>query len=179
VPAVIAAELAGTGWDNPPRLYLIGQHDGRCELHPFPLPGFLWDAMPLHQVIATTAAAAASALARHGARLDPDFAGAAVRFEAWDLPWPLLHGPALARAHADLALGRVHARPDRIECRYIFAAGLDGTCWEARQIRAQPLPRTATYPPGAPQPSDNARAYDALRFFTRTVLGPDGPVAGP
>lgn len=175
VPAALAAELAGTSWDEPPDLYLISRHDGRCELHPLQVPRFLWTAMPFDHVIAVTAGAAAAAARKAGGEVGPDMIGAAVRFEAWTLPWPLLHGPALAQARTDLAAGRVHTRDDRIERRFIFATGRDGTLWEATQLRTQPRPRTITYPPGAPQPSDTNHAYDALRLLTHAVLGHDDP----
>jgi hypothetical protein len=108
----------------------------------------------------------------------PSYIGAAVRFETWDLPWPLLHGPALAQARADLALSRVRTRPDRIERRFIRAAAGDGTSWEATQIQGQRAPRTATYLPGTSPPVHPIPVYQALRDLNRALLSPSDPAPG-
>jgi len=178
VPAVIAAELAARpSWDEPPGLYLIGARDGRCELLPFAVPLAAWSRMPVHGVIAAVAAFTATRSAGSGP--DPAVLGTAARFEAWDLPWPFLKGPALTQARLDLAAGRVRARTDRIEARYILATARDGTAWQGRQYRVQASPSVSTYPPGTPPPGDPISS--ALRLFTRAAAAPgiDGPAPSP
>jgi len=152
--------------------------DDRCEFHLFPVPERIWRTVRLDQAITATARAGAGIIAEAGGRLVPSYIGAAVRFEAWDLPWPLLRGPALAQARADVALSRVHARPDRIERRFILAAARDGTSWEATQIRGQRAPRTATYLPGTSPPVHPVPVYQALRDLNRALLSPGDPAPG-
>jgi hypothetical protein len=176
LPAALAAELAGAPWGAPPGLYLIGLQDGRYALDLFPVPERLWRELPPDTVITAAAALGSEIIA--GGRLHPSYAGTAVRLEVWDLPWPLLLGPARDQARADLAAGLVYTRPDRIERRYLFAAGRDGTSWMATQLRTQPVPRTATYPAGTVL-KETLGAYRALRVLNRAIFGPQGPVPEP
>lgn len=176
VPAALAAELAGRAWGGQPVLYLMEMAGGRCELDPLPVPGRAWRSLPLHEVITVTAAG----IRRAGAGpADPCFVGAAVRFEDWDLPWPLLGGRALLRAWADFAAGRAGTRPDRIRSRFILAAGRDGTSWQARQQRHSPLPRVTGASPGEPLPPAPPAAWAAIRHFTRAVVGPEASAPEP
>ena len=151
MPAVLAADLAGRpAWGERPTLYLMEMADGRCQLDPLDIPARAWHSLPLHNVIAATAAGIRRA---NIGPADPAFIGTAVRFEDWDLPWPLLTGAALHQACSDLTAGAIHARHDRIETRLILAAGRDGTSWLARQHRHSPSPRVITSVPGeAPAP---------------------------
>ena len=172
VPEALAAELAGRAWGGLPALYLVELDGGTCGLYPLPVPARAWRSHPVHVVVTVTAGSIGRADAGPA---DPVFAGAAVRFEDWDLPWAFLDGPARRDAAAALAAGTVHARPDRIRTRFVLAAGRDGTAWLARQHRHSAAPTVVTCPAGSPRPPAPPRAWAAIGHFARTVLGPLPP----
>jgi hypothetical protein len=130
-------------------------------------------------VLAAMAADIAMLGARPGATARPGFYGVAFRFEAWDLPWGLLQGPARRQAQADLAAGRLHARPGRLEARYFLGTGRDGATYEARQYRWQDRVRSTAYPPSREAPQ--SPVHDALRLITTTAAraSRDEPGAEP
>lgn len=177
VPVALAAELAGIPWGKLPALpalYLIGRHHGQCRLLPLEIPDSDWQAAPFDHVIVNAARIGASHIAKSGTRLHSAIIGAAVRYEARDLPRLTGKGPGLTRALAGPVAGQGHPGPGRPRLRYIFAIAGDGTSWEAAQLRSQPfpaLPSTAAYPRGRPSPRD----ISALRDFTRIIFGLEDP----
>jgi hypothetical protein len=179
IPAALAAELDARGsWDEVPGLYLVSVREAACELRPLPGPGAHgWRTLGVHGVIAV--ATQGFAAFRDAGPADPALVAAAVRFEDWDLPWPLLGGTALPSAAAALLNGTIGDRPDRIRARFIIAAGRDGTSWLARQHRHSSRARVVTVPVGQVPPPVSPRAWSAITCFTRTVLGPPGPEPEP
>lgn len=173
VPAALAAELsARPGWGAPPTLYLMEVVDGRCQLDPLPVPARAWRGRPLHHVIVT---AAASIRRAHAGPADPVFIGTAVRFDDWDLPWPLLPGRALPLGPRRLCRRhhspppRPHpdpARPRRRPRRVLMA----GT-----PVPPQPGPPHRHLPSGGAPAHGIPRAWAAICYFTRAVLEPGEP----
>lgn len=167
VPGALCAHLLSAPWGQPPALYLIGWHGGRFELLRLPVDDHHWSRKPFHRVV-TAAAELTAAFGRACRQPSPAVAGAAASFEGWTVP----------RSGRCRILPDAH-RPGRIERRFILAAGCDGTAWEAGQLRARSLLRTAAYPPGTPPPEGLDYAVDAVRLLARTLLSPDGPAAEP
>jgi hypothetical protein len=169
VSSALSAELAARAWDAPPALYAIGVQGSHCQLLHIPVPATTWALINPADVLAAMAADIAMIGARPGATARPGFYGVAFRFEAWDLLWGLLQGPARHQAQADLAAGRLHARPDRLEARYFLGTGRDGTSYEARQYRWQDRVRSSVYLPGREAPQ--SPVHDALRIMTAAAAG--------
>ena len=135
IAATLAAEIrARLAWDEAPALYTLYVEGGRPRLRQIPVPDHMWAGAPAQVLLAMADGMAGFApLLRSAA--GPGLYGAAFRCEAWGVQAPQGDSEALRQMVADANARRVHARPDRVEVRQLWAVDRARVTYMASQER--------------------------------------------
>lgn len=151
------------GWDEPPELhFLFATADDTCHTERVGLPSALWAAAAPARIL--------EVLARSVRRDPPPFPdgrvpaelyGAAAVAEAWHVEVEMPNFAKAREVDAAAMAGRLHQRPDRVECRNVIGVDLAGNRFMVTQIRDGKLTAESSAP-GSTNPAMTGAVHDAL-----------------
>jgi hypothetical protein len=146
VRGALTADLEGRErWDEPPALLLMRDRPARIVVGPVSIvPDELWAAAPRVPDALDALAKLAEMMTGRELRRQfgqvPGLCGLAFRHEGWVVRYTPDAPAAFRRqADADARAHRLHARPDRVECRMIEAATLGGQFFAGQMRGGEPM----------------------------------------
>jgi hypothetical protein len=151
IPKAIAGTLAAEirkrrEWDEAPCLYTLYVNGGRARLAPLPLPDHIWSGSPPQVLLAMADQADFFAPLLQTAA-GPGLYGAAFRCEVWGVSAAASDPAAVRQMTEDGNARRIHARPDRVELRQIWAVDRARVTYVASQERGSDEVETAVHIP--------------------------------
>jgi hypothetical protein len=168
----LAAEVKGrTEWDEPPALYFLYLHDGKCHARPLPVPGAVWSADAPPRVLARMADGLGEFSHLLSAVAPEGLHGAAFRCEAWVVDAGKPGTERYSEVTAASMARRLDVHPDRAESRCIYGVDRAGNTYSATQARGEDeIRRSVSYrKPGQPDFSGIVPA--ALDRLVMSLLG--------
>lgn len=163
---------ARTGWDEPPGLYFLYLERGKPRLSLLDFPDQMWELARPPEILARFAASTDLFRAELRTMVPEGLFGIAFRCEGWEIQQtPEVSEADWEQARADALAHRIHARPDRVEIRFMQAVDRAGTTYWVSVIRGQAgVRRFITY--HGPERFDAMGAsVDALDRILSGLLG--------
>jgi hypothetical protein len=135
VGALVAEVESRADWDEPPAVYFMYLHEGKCHVSALEVPVSYWRAGPPARVLRALAEGLGEFSGLMQALAPGELHGAAFRCEMWEVRTPE-GGEGLAEAEAAADARELYAHPGRVEVRSMWAVDRAGITYNAVLDRA-------------------------------------------